>query len=76
MRVTISVARTFEMDEAKVLADFAPVPEGQTREAFLRESFYELCGFERDEDHIDGSFVRLVDEASDADFFPGKEETT
>ena len=76
MRVTIAVAHTYEMDEERVLAVFADEIGEQTREAFLRESCYELCGVERDEDHIDGSYVRLVDEASDADFFSGKAETT
>ena len=54
----MTVEREYEMDEAKVLAEFGP-PEkhGQTKEEFLRESFYELCGFERDQDHIDGSYV-------------------
>lgn len=73
MIVRITVEREYEMDEHRVLTEpgFEPPPLGvseDTEQAWLRESFYELCGFERDQDHIDGSYVRLLNEHVDADF--------
>lgn len=73
MKVTIFVEREYEMDETRILAEPGFVPpssdasEGEKQE-WLRESFYELCGFERDEDHIDGSYVHLVSEYAHSDF--------
>jgi hypothetical protein len=59
----MTVTREFEMDEARCLADpgFAPPAESASaaeKQVWLEETFYELCGFERDEDHIDGSYVQ------------------
>lgn len=65
MKVTVTVEREYEMDKAKVIADFGPVPDGIPEVTWLRESFYELCGAERDEDHVDGSYVKLIDETVD-----------
>lgn len=77
MRVTITVEREYEMDEAKVIAEFGSVmaETGQPLDAFLRESFFELCGFERDVDHIDGSYVRLLDEYDESHFEAVAEQT-
>ena len=74
MKVEVTVTRTYEMDVERILAEpeFAPpaadTPDDEKR-AWLRETFYELCGFERDEDHVDGTYVQLVDEFSDHDFW-------
>lgn len=67
MRVTITVRREYEMDERRVLAEAGfepPGPEAAPAElrAWLRESFYELCGFDRDEDHVDGTYVHLTND--------------
>lgn len=73
MKVEVSVTRTYEMNEARVLAEpgFDPPPpdadEDDKRE-WLIESFYELCGFGRDQDHVDGKFVWLISEDGDSDF--------
>lgn len=82
MKVVVTVTREYEMDQAKILAEagFDPpppdTPEDEKR-AWLRESFYELCGWGRDHDHLDGSYVWLVDEDGDADFWwPRKAEGT
>lgn len=74
MRVELTVTKTFEMDEARVLSEpgFEPPPvdaDDNERRAWLRESFWELCGFDRDKDHVDGKYVWLVREDSDSDFY-------
>lgn len=74
MRVEVTITRRYEMDAARVLAEssFEPpppdAPEDEKRE-WLRESFWELCGFWRDADHLDGRYVWLVDDDSDAYFW-------
>ena len=73
MKVRITVEREFEMDEARVLAEpgFEPPlfdASDDVKRDWLRESFYELCGFERDQDHIDGSYVKETNEFVHADF--------
>lgn len=79
MRVVVTVTREYEMDEARILAErsFEPPPSDATQDekkAWLRESFYELCGFDRDKDHLDGSYVSLVRDDGEADFeWPGAE---
>lgn len=73
MKVTVIVTREYEMDDARILSEsaFEPpdpsVPEYETQR-WLRETFYELCGFERDQDHIDGSYVKLLDEYSETEW--------
>ena len=75
MKVTIEITRYFEVDEQRILAEptFAPPPadasEDEKRD-WLRESFYELLFDFRtsDADHVDGKYVRLVDEDSYTDF--------
>jgi hypothetical protein len=73
MRVVVTVTREYEMDENLLLnqprfkppsIDAAP----QEKRRWLRESFYELCGFDRDQDHLDGSFVQNTDEIGDTEF--------
>lgn len=73
MKVIVTVTREYEMDEARALTEplFEPpavdaAPEEKRR--WLRESFYELCGFERDEDHLDGSYIRNTDEIGNTEF--------
>lgn len=73
MKVTVTVTRVYEMDEQRVLSEpgFAPpAPDASEDEKrrWLRESFYELCGFDRDQDHVDGKYVWGVDEDSDTEF--------
>lgn len=73
MKVEITWTRTFEMDAQRVLTEpgFAPPPPSASpreKQSWLRESFYELNGFEREQDHVDGSYVHLVDESEDAEF--------
>lgn len=72
MRVEITVTRVYEMDENRILGDrdFEPPPADATlheKREWLRESFYELCGFERDQDHLDGSYVKLAHNGETAD---------
>lgn len=74
MRVEVTITRTYEMDEKRVLdqRDFDPPPQDAPdaeKRAWLVESFWELCGFERDQDHVDGKYVWLVDEDDDTDFW-------
>lgn len=62
MKVTMTVTREYEMDEARILAEptFDPPAADATaaeKRKWLEESFFELCGFQRDEDHVDGSYV-------------------
>jgi hypothetical protein len=73
MRVVVTVTREFFMDVRKVLnepgfnppAHDAPVHEKQK---WLRESFFELCGFDRDQDHLDGTYVQFREEYGDNEF--------
>lgn len=63
MRVVMTVSREFEMDEQRCLAEASfdpPAPDATVdeKQEWLEETFYELCGFERDEDHVDGSYVQ------------------
>jgi hypothetical protein len=65
---------TYEMDVVKVKADFkdeiaSDMACGLTEEQALQESFYELCGPERDQDHIDGSYVWRTDDDIDIEGF-------
>ena len=69
----MTVTRVYEMDEARVLAEpaFEPPPadaDEYDRREWLIESFYELCGWGRDQDHLDGRYVWLVDEDGVAEF--------
>ena len=73
MRVTVVVERVYEMDEARILSEpgFAPPSQDASEDEkhrWLRESFYELCGEDRDEDHVDGKYVWLVREDGEHDF--------
>src|SRR5690242_1196301 len=73
VKVVVTVTREYEMDEARILDrwDFDPpphdAPNAEKRE-WLIESFWELCGFERDQDHLDGTYVHLDAESSDTDY--------
>lgn len=74
MKVVVNVTREFEMDEQRVLNEpgFDPPAADASideKRRWLRESFWELCGWDRDADHVDGTFVQNVDEDADADFF-------
>src|SRR5207302_6418297 len=74
MKVEVTITRVYEMDEERVLAEPAfdpPSPDTpyDEKRSWLRESFWELCGFDRDHDHVDGAYVWLVDEDDDADFW-------
>ena len=73
MRIEITVTRVYEMDEARVLSEpgFEPPAPGASaaeKRVWLRETFYELCGWERDDDHLDGSYVKNVDEWTEAEW--------
>ncbi len=73
MRVEVTVTRVYEMDEARVLAEpgFEPPPSNATeaeKREWLIESFYELCGWSRDRDHLDGGYVWLMNSDEDSDF--------
>ena len=73
MKVTITVTREYAMDETRILArrDFQPPAadaDNDERRRWLADSFWELCGFARDEDHVDGSYVQVMDEYSDTEF--------
>ncbi len=73
MIVTLYVRRTYEMDEARILAESSFDPPStdaseSEKRRWLRESFFELAGFDRDEDHVDGKYVWLLDEDTDAEF--------
>lgn len=73
MKVAVTVTRTFEMDEQRILtepgfdppASDAPVEE---KRRWLIESFWELCGFERDQDHLDGSYVHNIGDEGEDEF--------
>lgn len=70
----MTVTREYEMDERRVLRepDFEPPARNASqreKRAWLRESFYELCGFDRIQDHLDGKFVWRTIEEVDADFY-------
>lgn len=73
MKVLVTITREFWMAEERVLAEpgFDPPPSDATpyqRRIWLEESFYELCGIDRGQDHLDGSFVQLRSDAVDVDF--------
>lgn len=73
VRVRVTVEREFVMDARKVLAEpgFEPPPADaapEEKRRWLKESFFELCGFSRDEDHLDGSYVLNTNEYDDSDF--------
>jgi hypothetical protein len=73
MRVVVTVTREFFMDESRVLSepDFEPPSPDATnheKRQWLRESFFELCGFDRDRDHVDGSFVEMREESGEDEF--------
>ena len=75
MRVVVEITREFEVDAQRILTEptFAPPsPDASEEEKrdWLRESFYELLFDFRtsDADHVDGQYVKLVDEDSYTDF--------
>lgn len=73
MKVTMTVTRTFEMDSHRVLIEptFDPPPTNtppNKLRRWLQESFYELNGWDRDHDHVDGSYVRLVSETGETEW--------
>lgn len=73
LRVEMTVTRSYDFDWAKVKRDMPEVVEadlalGRTEEQSMHETFYELCGFDRDEDHIDGSYVKLVEETGETEW--------
>ena len=73
MRIEITVTRVYEMDTERVLNEpgFKPPPSTASaaeKRSWLHESFYELCGFERDQDHLDGSYVKNVDEWTESEW--------
>jgi hypothetical protein len=73
MRITATVERVYEMDVARVLAEpgFDPPPPDtpeEFKQRWLRETFWELCGFDRDVDHVDGKYIWLVQESGDVEF--------
>jgi hypothetical protein len=73
VRVIVTIEREFEMDEARILgrSDFAPPPadaDADTKRDYLRESFFELCGVDRELDHVDGSYVYLAHDSVDVHF--------
>lgn len=73
VRVRVTYEREFAMDARKVLGDrsFDPPPEdapAEDKRRWLIESFWELCGSDREQDHLDGSYVVLRDEHDEADY--------
>lgn len=73
MKVTLTVTRTYQMAEVSVLTEPGfkpPAPQTPIEDVrkWLQESFFELCGLERDEDHVNGSFVRLVEETVESEW--------
>lgn len=73
VRIRVTVEREFEMDARRCLAerDFDPPSADATNEEkreWLNESFWELCGYDREHDHIDGRYVWSVDADDVADF--------
>lgn len=73
MKITVTVTREFEMDEQRILTEpgFDPPASSATeaeKRKWLEESFWELCGFQRDEDHVDGSYVHNTDDRGDSEF--------
>lgn len=73
MRVVMTVTREYEMDEARILAEpgfdppaaDAPV---EVKQRWLEETFFELCGFQRDEDHFNGTLVVNTVEEGETEF--------
>lgn len=73
MKVIVTVTREYEMNEERILSNpsFAPPPEDAPdteKRAWLEESFYELCGFDRDKDHLDGRYVWNTEGYGDTEF--------
>jgi hypothetical protein len=73
VKVEITVTRVYDMDEQRVLSEpsFDPPASDaplQEKRRWLVDSFYELCGWQRDQDHVDGSYVGLSDEYDSVDF--------
>lgn len=74
MKVTLTITRTFEIDDVRVLTEpsFTPPPPQTAIDdvrRYLQESFYELCGVDRYDDHVDGSYVRRVSEDVEAEWY-------
>lgn len=73
VEITVTVERTYSMNLSKIRRDFGTeiaediAAHGRSEYHVLRETFGELCGFDRDEDHIDGTYVWLEDEDADYD---------
>lgn len=73
MKVEITVTRVFEMDEKRILSESEfkppdPSASMEEKQRWLVESFWELCGFDRDHDHLDGNYVWLDGEHGETDF--------
>ena len=73
MKVVVTVTREYEFDAARTLTEpsFDPPPQDSDEDAkreWMRESFWELCGWQNDRDHVDGKFVWLLTEDDEYDF--------
>lgn len=66
-RFAVNIARIRETFGAEIAADVAV---GRTERDSLRETFWELCGYERDQDHIDGTYVWVDGETLIAEWPP------
>lgn len=58
-RFAVDIARIRETFGAEIAEDVA---RGRTERDSLRETFWELCGYDRDCDHIDGKYIWVTDE--------------
>ena len=75
MKIRVTYEREYEMNVERIKRDFASeISEdmandpGRSEESVLVETFHELCGFDRDQDHIDGKYVWLCDTHFDMDW--------
>lgn len=73
VNVEISTTRYYCVDWDRIRKDFATEIAKDTEEfghdedEVLQATFWELCGTWADQDHVDGQYVRLVDETTDVD---------
>lgn len=67
LELEVAQTRRYAVDLERIERDFAvelaeDIAGGRTKAQSLRETFFELCGLDRDCDHIDGKYIWLIDD--------------
>lgn len=76
IELTVTIERTFRVDADRIRQVFAAelaadVRRGMSSGVSEQETFYELCGVDRECDHHDGELIVRVDESVDIEWPEG-----